>query len=229
MLAGVGPLLVAALVGGWWHQIASALLLAPALLGMAKADRTRAGIGMVLLAYVAHCAITISLAYHLPAVATGLLPDGAEYWAKQQVWIRTGEDPEYVLANWVPAHGQLYVVVVALSYLSLGLLPLVRGFYEVDLMNFYVGRMLAEGDGSIVSLLVGWHPWSVMRGICYAFVIFELASYSLERMTGRVLSTARRRKQRWALGAFFFLADCVVKIVTLDTVRGALAVHLGEP
>ena len=217
---------MATLVGGAWHQILGALLLAPAVLGVARSDRTAAGVAMVLVAYVAHCATAISLAYNLPEVAAGLLPDGPEYWAKQEVWIRTGMDPEYVLANWLPAHGQLFVVVVALSYLSLGLLPLVRGFYEVDLMNFYVGRMLAEGDGSVMSLLVGWHPWSVMRGICYAFVIFELTSFSLERMTGRSLSTRARRRQRWALGVFFFGADCLVKIVTLDAVRNTLAAHL---
>lgn len=224
--AGMLPLLACAPFGASAHQIVSAFALTPLLLGAARIDRSARGVAALLLAYAAHTATAITLSFHAPDLAGPCMPGGEEYWAKQLVWIRTGEDPEYVLANWVPAHFQLFGVVVALSYLSLGAMPLIRGFYEVDLMNYYVGRLLAASDDSWWPLFVGWHPWSVMRGICYSLLIYEVTSLSLSRLTGRELSTTRKRHARWIGAAGFFAADCVVKYVTLDVVRGTLAAHL---
>lgn len=189
-------------------------------------DDEKRGLGIVAVAFGAHSLCAILLAYHAPERAAACMPSGAAYFAKQLHWIKTGEDPEYVVANWLPAHFQLLGAMILFTYLSLGFLPFVQGFFEVDLMNYYVGRLLAGSDGSPVSLLLGWHPWSVLRGICYALLAYEVASLSLQRLTGRPLSPSKRRMARMGAAGAFFALDCVVKYATTEAVRGALSSHL---
>jgi hypothetical protein len=114
------------------------------------------------------------------------------------------------------------------GYLSLGLVPLLQGLYELDLMNFYVGRLLAHARGPSPVLLLAWHPWSVCRGVGFLFVTFELASLSLARLTGVPLSTPQRRLTRWGLGVGFLILDAGIKWSCSERVRLALAGQLAD-
>lgn len=221
LVVGTLPLLLGAALGSPQHQVVAGLALFPLFLGTLRTERFGRGVALVGLAFASHNAVAIALSVSSPEAAA-LFPDGADYWSKQHAWITTGQDPEYVVANWLPAHAQLFVGVALYSYLSLGFLGFVQGFYEVDLMNFYVGRLIAHSDSLAPALLLGWHPWSALRGLCYVVLLWELASWSLERMTGRPLSTPERRLFRWLGAVGLFVADCVVKVVLLDVVRDSL-------
>jgi len=225
---GVVPVLIASRTGGAWHQLASAFLLFPLFLAAVREDRTVRGLAVVGLCFAAHNAAAIGLSAS-SAEFGALFPDGPEYWAKQQVWITTGTDPEYQVMNWLPAHLQLFAGIVLYCFLSLGFVAFIQGFYEVDLMNFYVGRLIASSDSVAPALLLGWHPWSALRGLCYLLLVWEVASWSLERMTGRTLSTPERRMGRWLAACGFFVADCVVKLAILEPVRRTLADNLSAP
>jgi len=225
-LAGSVPLLIAWPLGAWWHQLVSGVLVWALFLPAVVADRTARGVGVLAMGFAAHCATAIALSFCLGADVAPLFPDAAGYWAQQQVWIRTGVDPEYVVANWGPAHFQLLVAMVVFAAVSLGLTPLVQGMHEVDLMNFYVGNLVAGSDSAATALLLGWHPWSVMRGLCYLFLTFEVASIVLEKWSGSALSTSMRRRWRWTLGLVFFSLDGLLKLFLLPFVRDVLQLNL---
>ncbi|MDH5492779.1 MAG: hypothetical protein OEY14_12570 [Myxococcales bacterium] len=226
-MGGTLPLLAALPWGGGWHQGLSGLLLALLWLAAIRRDAMGIGVGIILVGFASHAALAIALSCYAPALAEPVLIDGAAYWEAQVRWIRSGWDPEYELINWLPAHVQLAAAVALFSYLSLGGIAILHGFYEVDLMNFYVGRLLAGAERPLPCLLVGWHPWSVMRGLCYAFLVFEVASLSLSRLSGRVLCTRARRVLRWKVAALFFVADCGLKAFALEPVRATLERCLG--
>lgn len=229
LLAAIGvgalPLLVCAAIGTRAHQFACALLLFPLLVVFLKADRFAHGVALIATAFAAHSVVAILLSRIAPETAAACLPGGSEYWAKNLHWIRTGEDPEYVLANWLPAHAQLTVAMLLFGYVSLGLIPFMQGFYEVDLMNFYVGRLMETSGDAPLSLLLGWHPWSVARGLGYVALIFEVAALSYARLTG----TTRRglRAGRLGLALLFLVADGVIKYGLMEGVRGQLAHAIG--
>ena len=151
------------------------------------------------------------------------VPGGEAYWQANLSWIVTGEDPEYEIVNWLPAHIQLLGAIVILGYLSLGLIPFYEGFYEVDLMNYYVGRLVTESAGSPLAVLLGWHAWSVARGLCYTVLVFEVAQWSLGRLTGRELAAPAARRSRWAIALGFFLVDCGLKLFVTEPARAMLA------
>jgi hypothetical protein len=152
-----------------------------------------------------------------------ILPEGAEYWDKSRHWIATGINPEYDVSYWVGAHAQLSLAVGFLTYTSLGMVTLWHGLHEVDLMNFYVGQLIVHSENPWIALGLGWHPWSVCRGLGFLLLTFEVASLSLSRMTGLPLSTPRRRLMRWSGAVLFLLLDAGIKFFALDYVRGLLA------
>lgn len=208
------------------HQVATALLLWPLFLAFALRGSWLKGVGTVALAFGAHSALVIAFASLDPARTSDVVAGGSQYWQKQLHWITTGQDPEYALANWVPAHGQLLVAVLLLSLTSLGLLVFYHGLFEVDLMNFYCGQLLAHSKDAAVAVGFGWHLWSVCRGVGFMLITYEVASWALERL-GAAPSPARgARVARWSAGLGFVLADAALKYFLLEPVRLHLAANL---
>ncbi|HEX8920730.1 MAG TPA: hypothetical protein VF766_04600, partial [Pyrinomonadaceae bacterium] len=77
ILVGSLPFLISYATGAPGHQIVSALLLMMLCLPCAREDNWLKGIGVMALAYMAHCAVVIALAYVDPQGVAPLLP-GAE-------------------------------------------------------------------------------------------------------------------------------------------------------
>jgi hypothetical protein len=226
VLIGVGPVLVDYQVGLSGHRLVTGLLLAPLLLAAVSRDWQGRGMVVLGLAFAAHSAVTIYLAARDPAGLALVCPGGADYWERSRAWIMTGVSEEYDLGWWLPAHFQLLGVMFLGTYSSLGLIPLWQGFYEVDLMNYYVGQLLAQAHTPGWELALAWHPWSLCRGVGYLFLTYEIASLSLARLTGTPLSSAGRRCRRWGIGLGFLVLDGVLKYVCLEPIRQILSGYL---
>lgn len=222
MFAGTLPLLLSWVSGLAWWSLPTSIGLAMLMIA-ASADR-RGNVGLVAVGcgMFAHCAVAISLTTVDPVGMAAMLPDGAAYWDKTLRWVQTGESPEYQLSWWVPAHFQLIAATALLSYVSLGITALHEGFYEVGLMNYYVGSLVSRAEHPVRALLVGWHPWSVARGLGFLMVCQEVVDLSLGRLLGTSLSTPRQRRLRWGLGLAFLGLDALIKLLFLDTVRLAI-------
>ncbi len=226
VFAGIVPLLA------FWglrlpgQNLATAAFLFPFFLALIATDRQRAGFGVVLVAFTLHSLAAILLAAWDPGGAALALADGPSYWEKNIAWIRTGVDPEYALVNWLPAHARQLLGMVVFAGTSFGLIPLAQGLYELDLMNFYVGRLAVASASVTLALAVGWHVWAILRGVAYSRIVYEAASFSLEKLTGRSLSTAVRRRRRWAVGLTLLSLDCLLKFTLLEPVRRVLSANL---
>jgi hypothetical protein len=222
ILVGMVPIGIGYLIGTSLHQVITGLLLAPLFWACVCEDRLGRAIALTGLVLGAHSAVAISLSACDPAGAAKILPGAADYWDQTRHWVQTGEDPEYQWANWLPAHLTLFVAAIGCGVATLGLVAFARGVEQVDLMNFYVGRMAAQSDSPIVAILCGWHPWSILRGLAYTVLVFEAASWALSRVTGRPLSTPRRRAARWALGVGLAVADGLAKLFLAPVIREQL-------
>jgi hypothetical protein len=226
IVLGAGPPGLDYLLGTCTHRWLTVLGVAPFFLSALVHDWQGRGMGLLACLFVAHNVLMIVLAAHDPAGLAVVCGEGPDYWQKSRAWIATGACPDYERDWWIPAHFQLLGAVVVLSYASLGLVTVGHGLYEVDLMNFYVGRLLAQADAFTPALLLGWHPWSACRGVGFLLVTYEVASLSLSRLTGWPLSTGRRRRARWALGLTFLLGDGLIKFFLMEPIRQVLAGHL---
>jgi hypothetical protein len=218
-------------LGDYFWQWPTAWVITPVmatvlLLAAVASDSMARGLGALAGVFLAHNAVAIALVARDPDGMARILPGGEAYWRQSHEWIVTGFSPEYDLSWWVPAHFQLLGAMIVFTYSSLGLVTLCQGSYEVDLMNFYVGELIAHSHNPWLAVALGWHPWSVCRGVGYLFLTYEIASLSFEHITGTRLSSRRRRVARWSAGLGFLLIDGIVKFFFLDTVRGLLASNL---
>jgi len=223
---GILPVMISFAFGIPGHQWFSALLLAALCLGLVREDAWFRGMGLIGLTFAAHSVVVIALSTAAPQRTSAILPHANAYWQKQQTWIKTGEDPEYRLEAWVPAHLQLLAASSLFTFTSLGTVTFGQGFYEVDLMNFYNAQLLARSQSLPLALLLGWHVWSVLRGLGYLVLTFEIISLSLAVWSGKRLSSWRTRAGRWGAGLGLLAADGVAKFLLLDVVRQQLEINL---
>ena len=100
-----------------------------------------------------------------------------------------------------------------------------HGFHEVDLMNADVSQLLLHSHDPWTALALGWHPWSLCRGVGYMFVIFEVSSLSLSWLLGVSLSTPAGAGPL-AGRPGFLLADGILKYHMLEFVRQTLQENL---
>ena len=207
------------------HVVAAVGIL-PLLAGAVVRDDAVRGLSLLLFMVLGQSTVNVTLAAIDPEGLATVLPAGATYWEESRRWIETGVNPEYELRSWLPEHLRLWIGVPLLTYVSLGIVPLVRGLEQVDMMNYYVGRLIADSNSPWLSGLLGWHPWSLCRGIGCAILIYECVNLSLARLTGRALSSGRRRAARWRAALLFLALDCVVKYTCMEQVRSVLAAHL---
>jgi hypothetical protein len=225
LLIGTLPCLIEYISGWPCARLITAIFLTPILVAAVVEDSLLRAIAAMTATFAAHSLLVIGLAIHQPAAMASLAP-AEPYWQESLAWITTGVSREYELSWWLPAHGQWFAAVTLFTYLSLGLVTFWQGLFEVDLMNYYVGRLVAHSANPWLGLALGWHPWSVCRALGYLFITFEVTSFSCERLTGTRLSTAGRRRARWIAGLAFLGLDCILKYALLETIRSALADNL---
>lgn len=228
LAVGSVPILAGYHCGTSVHQPVTAVLLAVMFLGCVRRDQLGRAILLTVIVIGSHSAMAIVLSARDPAGAAAILPGSSGYWERTRHWIITGEDVEYQWRHWLAAHGLILLFVALGSYLSFGSVAFAKGIEEVDLMNFYVGRLVAMSEDSWTAIALGWHPWSILRGVACTVIVFEVASLSLARLSNRPLSTRRRRIRRWQIGIGFACLDAIVKLSLAPTIRELLLANLRQ-
>lgn len=225
IVIGLVPLIVAIAFNSTLHQPISALALAPLLWSCARRDAVCQGMLLLVVAFAVHSTAAIVISSR-DSGAAAIFPESDPYWRQQYEWITTGRDPEYEIKNWVPAHAQLLTATTLLSFSSLGIVTLDRGFHEVDVMNYYNGRLWNLSRNGPRGLILGWHVWSVLRGVGYVLLTFEIVSLALQVFIGRQISSWQDRRRRWLSGFACLVADAGAKLLLLDVVRRQLFENL---
>ena len=226
LAVGAIPILAGFALGSWLHQPVTGLSVALLVLPCVAADRFFRAAGTVATAVFAHSAVAIGLAAGDPERTAPILRGSSDYWRTTWSWVRHGADDEYRTEVWLPRHAALVAVATVFGYTSFGAVPFVRGIEEIDLMNFYVGQLIRRSERPELTVLFGWHPWSFVRGLAFAFIVFEVTSISLERFAGRALSTRRRRIVRWTAGLSLVLLDGTIKVLFAPAIREQLYLNL---
>lgn len=221
---GLAPVAASYLFGIPGHPLVTGILLWPVFLACARSGEAAKGLAAVTAAFCVHSALVLLLAELDPAALSRVVAGGADYWREQETWIRTGVDPEYEWRVWVPTHAVLLLAVLVTSSASVGLVTFCYGFTQVDLMNFYCGRLLSQSRSTGVALGLGWHPWSVARGVGYLLIVWAMAEWIMARSSGR--ETPPRLRWLWTAAFGFVFADAILKWLLLEPVRAGLAANL---
>jgi hypothetical protein len=225
ILCGTVPFLLSWQLGVTGQAYVSALLLALICLGCARSGRWLQGVAVIVVTFVSHCVLVTYASSLDPQGTSAILPGAHAYWERQLTWIRTGIDPEYRTGEWLGAHAQLAAACSVFTITSLGWLTFLEGFKEVDLMNYYAGRLWAS-SGHVETALAGWHIWSMLRGAGFA-----LLTMTLIMLVVQWFQTKRFRVAwpRLIAGVALLIVDVIVKSQTMPAVREVLSAHLHIP
>ena len=134
----------------------------------------------------------------------------SEYRDEMIGWVRTGVGPESTPAVFVPRHLAYAGVFCVTAIATGGALAMPMGAVLMNQMGEYVGAMAAQSAAPASSVILGWHPWAVVRIVAFVVLGVVLSGVLLSRVMSFPFSLGAER--RWlAIGARLLVVDLVLK------------------
>jgi hypothetical protein len=117
----------------------------------------------------------------------------SEYRDQMIEWVRTGVGPESQPGVFIPRHLAYAGVFTAAALATGGALAMPMGAVLMNQMGEYVGSMARQSAHPVTSVILGWHPWAVIRVIGFVMIGVVLSGVLLSRVLKFPYSLARHR------------------------------------
>jgi hypothetical protein len=139
------------------------------------------------------------LAYVRPWEAGHLFVNGARYREEMFRWVMTGHGAESSPSQFIPLHARDTALFIVLTLLSGGLASMPMGAALMNYMGTYVGSLAAASNRPLLTMIVGWHPWAVIRVVSFVVIGVVLSTPVLARVFRFTVDRRQRhRLLKWA-------------------------------
>jgi len=156
------------------------------------------------------CAMLMSYAW--PTATDTLFLRGAAYRAEMFAWVLTGRGAESTPSQFIPQQLGQAAIFTGLAIATAGALAMPMGAVLMNYMGHYVGTLAAQSRQPALTMLLGWHPWSVIRIISFVTLGVVLSVPLLARLTR--VPIGRDAARPFLAGACIGLAaDIVLKML----------------
>ena len=142
--------------------------------------------------------VTVIASLRFPVSAAASIYNGTSYVQEMFHWIQTGEGAEGDPLKFVPIHLLHIIVFCILSAISASFLSLVMGALLMNYMAFYVASLIQASHHSMLAILMGWHPWSIIRIISFVILGVILGEPLICKISGRDYEYIGVRPFLWA-------------------------------
>jgi len=155
------------------------------------------------------CATAMSYVWPLPT--NRLFLRGADYRNEMFEWVRTGNGAESTPSVFIPAQARDAAVFSVAALATGGVVAMPMGAVLMNQMGHYVGALGAWSAHPAVTMILGWHPWAVIRVASFVVIGVVLSIPVLSRLFGFATDwrSAARRYLPWAAGGL--IVDIVLK------------------
>ena len=126
------------------------------------------------------CATLLSFAR--PAQTETLFLHAAEYRAEMFAWVLTGRGAESAPSQFIPQQAAHTLLFVALALATGSVLAMPMGAVLMNYMGHYVGTLAAQSAHPMLTLLLAWHPWAVIRVVSFVALGVVLSVPVLSRV-----------------------------------------------
>lgn len=148
--------------------------------------------------------------YGRPAETGRLFVRGAAYRAQMVAWVLTGRGAESTPSAFIPQQLGHAAIFSALALLTGGALAMPMGALLMNYMGHYAGTLAAIGAHPFALMILGWHPWAVIRVVSFVVIGVVLSTPVLSRLGwSRVDWRSRRALLAWAYAGL--LLDIAMK------------------
>ena len=148
--------------------------------------------------------------YARPAQTDVLFLRGETYRVEMFQWILTGKGAESTPSQFIPQQAGHAAIFSALAVATGGLLAMPMGAVLMNYMGHYVGALASGSRHPVWSVVLGWHPWAVIRIISFVVIGVVLSVPLLSRITAMRIDT-RLAKRLLYVAAAGLVADVLLK------------------
>lgn len=141
------------------------------------------------------------LSYARPAATERLFLMSEAYRVEMFAWVLTGRGPESTPSQFIPQQLGHAAIFTGLALATGGVLAMPMGALLMNYMGHYVGTLAAAGAHPILTMLLAWHPWAVIRVISFVILGVVLSAPVLSRLGGFRID--------WSAARPFAVAACV--------------------
>jgi hypothetical protein len=181
-----------------------------------KRGDLRLAVGRMLIWALAMGATATLLSYARPAQTGLLFLRAQEYRTEMFNWVLTGVGPESTPSQFIPhqiGHAGLFA---GAALASGGALAMPMGAVLMNSMGDYVGSMAHVSAHPAASIVLGWHPWAVIRIIGFVIIGVVLSGPVLARVWRFPFSL--RAQWGWLrIGAGLLVLDIALKWLLAPT------------
>jgi len=117
---------------------------------------------------MAVCATVLS--YWWPWTTETLFLRGAEYRTEMFAWVMTGRGAESAPSQFLPMHARDAALFSVLALATGGVLAMPMGAALMNYMGHYVGALAAASAHPMATMLLAWHPWSIVRIVSFVTI-----------------------------------------------------------
>ena len=207
---------IASYVAGWMIgspalvPVLNTLASFPFMLDALHRGQIRLAVARMLVWALALAVCATLLSYARPWQTDTLFINGAAYRQEMFAWVISGRGAESTPSQFIPQQVMHALGVSALALVSGGLLAMLMGAILMNYMGHYVGALAATSAHPAVTMVLGWHPWAVIRVVSFVAIAVVLSTPVL----GRVLAVRVDRddaRRILALGVTGLIVDVVLK------------------
>jgi hypothetical protein len=149
-------------------------------LALKRGDVRLAVVRMLLWALTMGVCATL-LSYARPAATESLFVRSEAYRVEMFGWVLTGRGPESTPSQFIPQQLGHAALFVATALATGGLLAMPMGAVLMNYMGHYVGTLAAQSAHPALTMLLGWHPWAVIRVVSFVTLGVVLSAPLLSR------------------------------------------------
>jgi hypothetical protein len=151
-----------------------------------------------------------ALSYWQPWRTEDLFVFAASYRAEMFAWVLTGRGAESDPSRFIPQHA-LHACVFCISALATGgVVAMTMGAALMNYMGHYVGALAAAGAHPFAVMILGWHPWAVIRIVSFVTIGVVLSGPLLSRVAGFRFDW-REARPLLAYAGLGLVADVILK------------------
>jgi hypothetical protein len=157
---------------------------------------------------MAVCATLVS--YARPSATDTLFLRGDVYRAEMFEWVLTGRGAESTPSQFIPQQLGQAAIFSGVALLTAGLLAMPMGAALMNYMGHYVGTLAAQSRHPALTMILAWHPWSIIRIVSFVILGVVFSVPLLSRVTHVAID--RRTARPFVVAACAGLvADIVLK------------------
>jgi hypothetical protein len=175
-----------------------------------KRGRVRLAIARMLVWALTMGVCATLLSYTRPQETGELFVRASAYRMEMFTWVITGKGAESTPSQFIPRQAADALIFSALALATGGAAAMPMGAALMNDMGHYVGTLAAHSARPALTMILAWHPWSVIRVVSFVVLGTILSMPVLSRVVRfRIDWRAARPFLIWACAGL--VADIVLK------------------